>query len=959
MTSDPQRWRKLSSLFDRAVDLDPDARRALLDAECAGDSALREDIERMLAADTGTGVLDGGVAALVDHDRLRASRTTGHDAEEDARASVGTRLGAWQLEGVLGRGGMGIVYAARRDDRDTLQRAAIKRLHRRWDGSLQAQRFLQERRILAALSHPHLPRLLDHGVDDDGRPWFALELVEGKPLNLAADARRLDLDERIDLFRQVCAAVQHAHEHFVVHRDLKPANILVDDGGNAKVLDFGVAKRIDDAEGTTRTGAFAGFTPEYAAPEQVQGGPISAATDVYALGVILYQLLSGRLPYRFDHDDLRATADAIVSATAARLDQAIGTGTPDEVSTRLQQRGTDAKAFRRFVRGDLSRIVQTALAKEPARRYASVQALSSDLGRFLQGRTVSVSGDTWTYRARKFVRRNRWGAAMGTLAVVALVGGSVFSLHRAAQEREQRERSDVVLTFMSDLFFGDANEGGYGMHLTAVDLLDRAAGRIDGVFVDDPVGKADLLGVIAGVYVGLDKYDEAAQYARRAVDLSRKFRDRLPRQHLLYVGVLGDALSESRDYDALVALADAELPFAREHDDEEVLSAGLLRRRGWALMGLGRLEEGERDLRASIALYEGAGVDSSLTLGKAYNDLALLVSDAGRAQEALELLERVDAIAELSVDASPADRLINKFNRARELFRLGRAAESVALLDKAIPAMDAISGPAYSRSVTARNLLAQSYASLGRNAEALAVVERNLGILRAARDTAPDALTMTSLTRAKLLTYSGRAAEALPLARAGVAALQQQSPEPSAMRGRVRWVLGETLLQLDRCEEAEPLLRGALSDERAMSGETATANAGEALDSLGRCRMARGDAAGAVAELARAEAQFAQSLGADDRRTLRSRIHRLWAEQVRAPTPATRAALVAARGELVTTLGTEDTAVVWQLDLMLDALNAPGDSRLGAAAREQLRRKLAQQARADTAPTFVGLNSFS
>ena len=344
---------------------------------------------------------------------------------------------------MLGRGGMGTVYAARRDDRDTLQRAAVKRLHRRWDGSLQAQRFLQERRILAALSHPNIPRLLDHGLDDDGRPWFALELVEGKPLTTWADERRLDLRERLDLFRTLCTAVQHAHEHFVVHRDLKPANILVDDEGHPRVLDFGIAKRIDDAPGATRTGMFVGFTPDYAAPEQISGGPISAATDVYALGVVLYQLLAGRLPYTLDHDDLRATAETISARSADRLDQAITTGTAQEVDARLAQRGTDLRAFRRFVKGDLSRIVQTALAKEPQRRYPSVQAFSSDLERFLQGRTVSVSGDTFGYRARKFIGRNRWGVAMAVLAGLLLVGGLAGIAMKTREVQHEAARANA------------------------------------------------------------------------------------------------------------------------------------------------------------------------------------------------------------------------------------------------------------------------------------------------------------------------------------------------------------------------------------------------------------------------------------------------------------------------------------------------------------------------------------
>lgn len=470
----PERWQRLSRLFDQALDLDPEARAALLDAGCAGDPAMRAELERMLAADAAAGVLDAGAAGLADFDpHIPDAADT---AAEDA-AALGERLGTWRLEAVLGRGGMGTVYAARREDGDVVQRAAIKRLQRRWDGSVQAQRFLQERRILAALSHPNIAHLLDSGLDDEGRPWFALEYVGGAPLTVWADAQRLDLCERIALIREVCAAVQHAHEHFVVHRDLKPANILVDADGHPKVLDFGVAKRIDDAQGATRAGVAVGFTPEYAAPEQVAGGAISAATDVHALGVILYQLLSGRLPYAFDQHSLRDTAETIVTRQAARLDQAITTGTSEEIAERLANRRTDVHAFRRFARGDLARIVQTALAKEPPRRYASVQAFSADLGRFLEGRPVSVSGDTFAYRAGKFVRRNRVAVAAAALIALSLCVGAAGVLWQAGQARREAEAAIVMKDYLIDMFRqADVEEG---TPLTARGLLARGVGRLD------------------------------------------------------------------------------------------------------------------------------------------------------------------------------------------------------------------------------------------------------------------------------------------------------------------------------------------------------------------------------------------------------------------------------------------------------------------------------------------------
>ena len=947
---DRGRWQRISELFDRALDLEPSARAVLLDVECAGDPVLRAELERMLAADAQTHVFDQGAAEAV------SLADDSGVLDEDSPESLGSHLGHWLLEAVIGRGGMGTVYAARRDDRDTEQRAALKRLHRRWDGSLQAQRFLQERRILASLSHPNIPGLIDHGLDEDSRPWFALELVQGQSLIRWADEHQLDLRARLDLFRQVCAAVQHAHEHFVVHRDLKPENILVDGAGHPKVLDFGVAKRTDDVAGATRTGVFVGFTPEYAAPEQVSGGAISAATDVYALGVILYQLLTGNLPYRFDQDDLHATTEAITGRTAARLEQAITTGTAQEVDSRLSQRNTDLRAFKRFVKGDLSRIVQTALAKEPPRRYASVQAFSNDLERFLKGRTVSVSGDTFAYRTRKYIGRNRWGVAMGTLAALALIGGTLFSTYRAEQERLQRERSDKMLAFMGQLFV-TGGEGAFGNQLSATQLLERAVERIDANFADDARSRAELLGVVGGAYTGMGLHEQAPVHMQRALETFAPFRDSDPQKYLLHATSLVNAIADNGQYEEVVKQVDEILPFAKLHGQgEEGSHASLLHARGSAQRLLGDLEASEADLRMAISEFESLGLPDAAA--GAYTDLAATLSDRGDPQAALDMLRKGEQ--RYGARRSEINRLIDLQNQARELFRLGRAAEGIPLLEKAVPGLEALGGPAFNRTVVARNGLAQHYAAVGRNADALVMVERNLQLQGDSDTVNPVDLTVTRMIYAKLLVYSGRFAQALPIAREGMAFFLKEYPEPTSMRGRAHWILGETLLQSGHCGEALPLLRGALADELATTGGKPSNGIGEAHDSLGRCLLVQGDTRAALEAFQNAEAQFTQTLGAEDRRTLRSRIHRQWALHVQAPTPQTLAALASSRTQLVKVLGSEETPVIWQLDLLLDGLSGKaGTTRLSPERRRQIEQALAKEAASPQAPRFVGLNSFS
>lgn len=515
---DQVRWRRLSTLFDQLIELPAHARERILSRECADDPALRAQLERMLLLDEAGHDMDDGVGAVLRNDPALAG------ADEDAAwiaQAAHQMVGVWQLDGVLGAGGVGAVFAARRMD-ETAQRAAVKRLRQRWDGSVHALRFLQERRILATLSHPNIPGLLDYGIDDEGRPWFAMSRVDGLPITEWADAQRLTLTERLTLFLQVAAAVQHAHSRFVVHRDLKPGNILVDADGHPMVLDFGVAKWIDRTEGETRTGLMAGFTPEYAAPEQVTGGPVTAATDVYALGVLLYQMICGRLPYDVDALNLRKLSEAISDQAPLRFEQALASSGTAQRDARLAARGIDFARFRRYVRGDLARILQTTLAKEPERRYASVEAFAQDLRAFLDGRPVSVAGDTFAYRAGKFLRRNRAGVAMAALALLALLAGTAGVVHQGieAQRQERRavaeaQQANAIREFMFEMM-GQASpqqNPENNADVTVREFLDTAREQVDQRFAGQPGLKGEVLASIADIYADLGDHALAAQVA--------------------------------------------------------------------------------------------------------------------------------------------------------------------------------------------------------------------------------------------------------------------------------------------------------------------------------------------------------------------------------------------------------------------------------------------------------------
>ncbi|HEX7836448.1 MAG TPA: protein kinase [Kofleriaceae bacterium] len=418
---DAERWRRLEALFDRALELPEAERSGFLDEACAGDPELHGELKALLAnAPTAGASLRKVVAAEVQS--LAKAAVT---------AQVGRRIGRFRLLELLGEGGMGAVYLAERDNAQFSQRAAIKILSRAVGSPEAIARFRDERQILAALEHPHIVRLLDGGSTDDGQPYLVMEHIEGTAITRYADRHQLSVRARIELVRQVCAALQYAHQNLVVHRDIKPSNILVDAGGAPKILDFGIAKLLApvasfEREARTRTG-FAMFTPEYASPEQARGEAVSTATDVYSVGAVLYELVTGQPAHRATDNSLEILR--LICEVDPPRPSAIG---PSE--------------RRRELAGDLDNIILKALHKEPARRYASMEQLANDLGCWLDGLPVTARTATLGYRARKFVRRNKGVVVATALVAATLIGATVVSLRQAHRADEQAEAAEAART---------------------------------------------------------------------------------------------------------------------------------------------------------------------------------------------------------------------------------------------------------------------------------------------------------------------------------------------------------------------------------------------------------------------------------------------------------------------------------------------------------------------------------
>jgi eukaryotic-like serine/threonine-protein kinase len=495
------RWQEVFRILDQVLELPPEERAACLDRECAGDGDLRAEVEAMVAGAETSVFFESPVVAFADP-LVKAEDTRLH---RDV-------IGPYRLGRELGHGGMGVVYLAERADGHFEQRVALKLIKRGMDSDEILRRFVAERQVLARLNHPHIARLLDGGVTDEGQPWFAMEYVDGVPLNRYSEDHELDVDGRLALFAKVCAAVQHAHRSLVVHRDLKPSNILVTPDGEIKLLDFGIAKALSpEPEDVTVTRAEARLmTPEYAAPEQIRGDPITTATDVYSLGAILYLLLTGR------------PAHQLAGKTWTERERIICEVEPDPPSVAVRRTSRDR--LRRRLAGDLDTIVLMALRKDPARRYPSVEALLEDLERHRTGLPVRARPDSVTYRARKFLGRHRFAMAGAAVVFLALAAGLAGTLWQSRATAREAAKAQAVKNFVVSLFQVSKPEESRGRDITASELLERGARRVDSGLAREPELQSELLDVLGVIHRDLGLYPEADTLLRRATVLSRSLR---------------------------------------------------------------------------------------------------------------------------------------------------------------------------------------------------------------------------------------------------------------------------------------------------------------------------------------------------------------------------------------------------------------------------------------------------
>lgn len=626
---DSARWQRIQDLFHGAADLSEADRQSYLESHCGGDRQLMAEVEALLREDSRRGV-------LLDHDVARVAHHILDEGPGPAQPSV--RFGRYRILHLLGEGGMGAVYLAEREDLGS--RVAIKILRDAWLSPARRERFISEQRTLAQLNHPSIARLYDADTLDDGTPWFVMEYVEGVPLHQYCRERRCSIKERLKLFRAVCEAVQYAHQSAVIHRDLKPSNILVKADGSVRLLDFGIAKQIESLDRPveqTRT-ALRLMTPAYASPEQIRGERVGIQTDVYSLGVVLYELLAGQLP--FD----------VSTATPAMAEKILLNQEPDRPSVAAQKRASfpggpsfsSAPSAGKSAWADLDVLCLTTMHRDVRRRYSSVEALIRDVDHFLAGEPLDARPDTLSYTVGKFVGRHRRAVAAAVLVLAAVVGLSVFYAVRLRRARNAAQaesaRTQRIQRFMLNLFSGGDEAEGPADNLRVVAILKRGVQQARALD-SDPATQAELYATLGGLYQRLGKLDRADELLRAALNLRKS----------LYGA---DSAEAAKSWVAL----------------------GLLR------ADQARYAEAERDVRLGLAMSRRHLSPRQLEVAKATFALGMVLEDRGEYIPAIAALEEAVRIQSAS-GASDRDLAASLSELANSDFYAGRldASESLNL----------------------------------------------------------------------------------------------------------------------------------------------------------------------------------------------------------------------------------------------------------------------------------------
>lgn len=811
------RRRRAFALLREAFDVADEVRDGWIAQRCGDDAVLAGELRALLAAER-TSVFDDDV------DVVAARLIEEHESHEALPA--GARLGDWIVVRRIGHGGMGTVFLAERGGDGYTQRGALKLVKRGMDSAAVLARFRRERQILSRLEHPNIARLLDGGVSAEGQPYFVMEYVDGATLrHWMADARP-GLDARLDAFLQLCEAVAHAHRHLVVHRDIKPENVLIAGDGHARLLDFGIAKLLGADDGGERTATQRRFVSRaYAAPEQIAGDAATTANDVYQLGALLFELLTG-----------------------TRIGEARPTGAISGWLLRAQAQG-DA-ATRKAVpavrlRGDAAIVVARATDADPARRYATVEALSADVRAWREGRPIAARPDSTGYRFRRFVGRHRVATAAAALALAAILAGTTLALWQARKAAAEARLARSAQAFLASVFDAAAPDATAGERVTARELLDRGSERIASELADQPRLRGEMLLTLGSLYAQLAQYDQAA---RQLEEARATLAPRDP------AGAARAALELSAVQRELGKLDAAECTLAATAGaTEPVLRSRALAERALLREKQGRFEEALADAREALQADLARGPEARAEQARDRQIEALMLARRARFDEAAATFEHAiaDARAVYGDEDTRVALMLNDYGAA--LAQKGRSKEAEAGLRTALEIRRKRLGDAHPAVAETLQVLGATLRAQGRLDETQAALEEAMRIQRTVFGDR-HALIANTLNSLGMLEFARRRPadgeryfrEAVDIYRS----LGEADTPPAATTANN---LATVLVQLGRYDEAEPLMRHALQVHLERLGEKHPAVMSD-LNSIAQLDLRRGRLDSAVEHARRAVA---------------------------------------------------------------------------------------------------------
>ena len=780
--------RRIDELLERLLELPATERAAWLEREVT-DAEERELLTRLLAASEGTAELG-----------LAAELWRGVAGELRPRnLEPGTVLGAYRILHELGRGGMAVVYLAERADGEFEQLVALKILERPASDELAVRRFHLERQILASLEHPNIARLQDGGIAPDGRPYFVMERVDGLPIDRYCDEGELGLQQRLELFAVVGRAVAAAHRQLIVHRDLKPSNILVSRDGVPKLLDFGIAKLVEGEDGSSASPALTKtamlvLTPDYASPEQLAGRPVTTASDVYQLGLLLYELLAGTRAFDFAGSTPSGLAERSPSREPTRPSAAVASTTRASApGERARQRGCGSVGqLRKLLLGDLDTIVLAALHPEAERRYESVAALVADVERYLEGQPILARRPSVSYRLGKFASRHRFAVAAGAAVLAVAIGGIVLHTVRLTAERDRAAREAAkakqVADFLVDVFRSpNARAGKKAVATTALEVAERGAAKITTELEAQPEVKASVLYTLGRVYSALLEFERAEALFDQAIEIQRRelgedaadTLESLEEKAALYY-------LEGRDAESLAVMkqviAGRETSLGENHP---ALARGLFQM-SQLLVRMQRFDEALGAGERSLAIFERQKDADLDDLFRAHQAVAMALGNLGRYEESIphhvrgiELLRQID-------DLHPhLGTALSQY--ATLLSTTGRKDEARPLFAEAVAAMEAAHGADSPRTAVVLLQAAEGETAGGDAGKALALIDRALPVLE---KTFPPEYPWVALGHA----YRGYALAKLGRREEAIAELKRARPHLAAR-------FGETSDDVQRCDE--------------------------------------------------------------------------------------------------------------------------------------------------------------